>query len=142
MTFQNQLRDAFAEACCHAHLPVRIEMGSGLTPDHSHSCPADVFVAGWERGKPKPTSTWQMKKRAKSEVGHVFPLSWEYMVIGVEKKGHIFLLGISPGYCFFTTQVESYFRPLWAFKPNLDEGYCKSHSSQSFSANRTDYLST
>ena len=28
------------------------EMGSGLTPDHSHSCPADVLVAGWERGKP------------------------------------------------------------------------------------------
>ena len=28
------------------------EMGSGLTPDHNHSCPADVLVAGWERGKP------------------------------------------------------------------------------------------
>ena len=27
-------------------------MGSGLTPDHSHSCPADVLVEGWERGKP------------------------------------------------------------------------------------------
>ena len=23
-------------------------MGSGLTPDHSHSRPADVLVAGWE----------------------------------------------------------------------------------------------
>ena len=43
---------AFAEACRSAHLPVRIEMGSGLTPDHSHSHPDDVLVAGWERGKP------------------------------------------------------------------------------------------
>ena len=30
----------------------RIEMGSGLTPDHNHSHPADVLVEGWERGKP------------------------------------------------------------------------------------------
>ena len=45
----NQLRDVVAEACRHAHL---IEMGSGLTPDHNHSRPADVFVEGWERGKP------------------------------------------------------------------------------------------
>ena len=52
MTCHNQLRDEFAEACRRAHLPVRIEMGSGLTPDHSHSHPADVLVAGWERGKP------------------------------------------------------------------------------------------
>ena len=28
------------------------EMGSGLTPDHNHSRPADVLVEGWERGKP------------------------------------------------------------------------------------------
>ena len=27
-------------------------MGSGLTPDHNHSRPADVLVEGWERGKP------------------------------------------------------------------------------------------
>ena len=33
----NQLRDVFAEACHCAHCPVRIEMGSGLTPDHNHS---------------------------------------------------------------------------------------------------------
>ena len=52
VTRHNQLRDAFSEACHRAHLPVRIEMGSGLTPDHSHSRPVDVLVAGWERGKP------------------------------------------------------------------------------------------
>ena len=28
-------------------------MGSGLTPDHNHSRPADVLVEGWERGKPE-----------------------------------------------------------------------------------------
>ena len=27
-------------------------MGSGLTPDHNHSHPADVLIEGWERGKP------------------------------------------------------------------------------------------
>ena len=52
MIWHNQLRDVFAEACHRAHFPVRIEMGSGLTPDHNHSRPADVLVEGWERGKP------------------------------------------------------------------------------------------
>ena len=42
----NQLRDTFAEACHHAHFAVRIEMGSGLTPDHNHSRPADVLDGG------------------------------------------------------------------------------------------------
>ena len=27
-------------------------MGSGFTPDHNHSHPADVLIEGWERGKP------------------------------------------------------------------------------------------
>ena len=42
----NKLRDVFAEACCCAYFPMRIEMGSGLTPDHNHSRPADVLVEG------------------------------------------------------------------------------------------------
>ena len=45
----NQLRDVLTEACHRAHFDVRIEMGSGLTPDHNHSCPADVLVERWER---------------------------------------------------------------------------------------------
>ena len=44
-----EVRDVFAEAYRRR---VRIEMGSGLTPDHNHSRPADVLVEGWERGKP------------------------------------------------------------------------------------------
>ena len=46
VTHHNQLRDVFQK---HVLVPisVRIEMGSGLTPDHSHSCPADVLIAGW-----------------------------------------------------------------------------------------------
>ena len=51
MIRHNYLRDVFAEACRHAHFPVRIEMGNGLTPDHNHSRPADVLVEEWERGK-------------------------------------------------------------------------------------------
>ena len=35
--WRNQLKDVFAEACRRAHFPVRIEMGSELTPDHNHS---------------------------------------------------------------------------------------------------------
>ena len=27
-------------------------MGSGHTPDHNNTCPADVLVEGWEREKP------------------------------------------------------------------------------------------
>ena len=38
------MRDVFAEAC------LKIEMGSGLIPDHNHSRPADVLVERWERG--------------------------------------------------------------------------------------------
>eukprot|EP00731_Ephydatia_muelleri_P005623 Em0002g1799a len=37
----------------HHAVSLRIEMGSGLTPDHNHSHPADVLVEGWERGKPE-----------------------------------------------------------------------------------------
>ena len=35
----------------HMHLEVRVELGSGLTPDLSHTRPADVLVLNWERGK-------------------------------------------------------------------------------------------
>ena len=30
---------------------MRVESGSGLTPDLSHTRPADVLVLNWERGK-------------------------------------------------------------------------------------------
>ena len=39
------------EFCHRAHLGVRVESGSGLTPDLSHTQPADVLVLNWERGK-------------------------------------------------------------------------------------------
>ena len=45
VTQHNRLRDVFAEV---SYFPVRIEMGSGLTPDHNHSHPPDVLVEGWE----------------------------------------------------------------------------------------------
>ena len=38
----NLLRDVFADSCCLAHLPVKLEVGNNLTPDHDHSRPADV----------------------------------------------------------------------------------------------------
>ena len=39
------------EFCHRAHLGVRVESGSGITPDLSHTRPADVLVLNWERGK-------------------------------------------------------------------------------------------
>ena len=40
------------EACRRAHLSVKVEAGSNLTLDHSHSCPADILVPNWSVGKP------------------------------------------------------------------------------------------
>ena len=41
----------FIEFCHPAHLGVRVELARGLTPDLSHTWPADVLVLDWERGK-------------------------------------------------------------------------------------------
>ena len=48
ITHHNHL---FVEFCHRAHLGVRVESGSGLTPDLSHTWPEDVLVLSWERGK-------------------------------------------------------------------------------------------
>ena len=46
----NHLHDVVVDFCRRAHLSVSIEKGHGLTRDHSHSRPADVLIAGWDRG--------------------------------------------------------------------------------------------
>ena len=51
LTRHNHLRNVFVEFCHHAHLRERVESGSSLTPDLSHTWPADVLVLNWERGK-------------------------------------------------------------------------------------------
>ena len=51
VTCHNHLRNVLVEFCHRAHLGVRVESGSGLTPDLSHTLPADVLVINWERGK-------------------------------------------------------------------------------------------
>ena len=48
----NHLRDVFVELCHQAHLRVKVEEGSGLTPDMSRTRPADVLVQNWVGGKP------------------------------------------------------------------------------------------
>ena len=48
----NHLRDTIANFCHRAHLSVKVEMGHGLSPSHSNSCPADILVQGWDRGRP------------------------------------------------------------------------------------------
>ena len=48
----NKLLDTLAEACRRVHLSVKVEAGSNLTRDHSHSCPADMLVPNWSVGKP------------------------------------------------------------------------------------------
>ncbi|KAL5474567.1 hypothetical protein EMCRGX_G026533 [Ephydatia muelleri] len=47
----NRLRDV-AELCRLAHLCVKVEAGNNLTPDHSHTRPADVLVQNWSSGRP------------------------------------------------------------------------------------------
>ena len=47
----NHLCDVFVDFCQQAHLSVSVEKGHGLTRDHSHTRPADVLIAGWDRGK-------------------------------------------------------------------------------------------
>eukprot|EP00731_Ephydatia_muelleri_P014233 Em0007g1543a len=47
----NHLRNVIVEFCHRAHLGVRVESGSGITPDLSRTRPADVLVLNWERGK-------------------------------------------------------------------------------------------
>ena len=48
----NHMRDVFVELCHQAHLKVKVEEGSGHTPDMSHTRPADVLVQNWVGGKP------------------------------------------------------------------------------------------
>ena len=47
----NRLRDILAETCRRAHFSVQLEAGCNLTPDHSHSRPADVLFSNWALGK-------------------------------------------------------------------------------------------
>ena len=48
----NHLRDAFVEFFYQAHTSVKLEGGSGLTPDLSYSRPADLLVRDWTQSKP------------------------------------------------------------------------------------------
>ena len=45
------LRDLMLEFCLRAHQVVRVEKGSGLTPDHSRTRPADILALDWDRGR-------------------------------------------------------------------------------------------
>eukprot|EP00731_Ephydatia_muelleri_P006382 Em0003g630a len=52
VTCHNRLRDEVFNLCCRAHLSVGGERGHGLTRDLAHTRPADILIAGWDRGKP------------------------------------------------------------------------------------------
>ena len=52
MARYNQVRYIFAAFGCRTHLLVKVEVGYGLSTGHVNSCPADVLVLGWDRGKP------------------------------------------------------------------------------------------
>ena len=52
VTRHNKLQDTLAETCRRAHLNVKVEAGSNLTHDHSHTRPADILVPNWSLGKP------------------------------------------------------------------------------------------
>ena len=46
------MRDVLADFFRRAHLSVAVEKGHGLTRDHNRQRPADLFVTGWDRGRP------------------------------------------------------------------------------------------
>ena len=48
----NHLHNVLVETCRRAHLSVKVEMGSNLTSDHDHSCPADILLPKRVLGKP------------------------------------------------------------------------------------------
>ena len=48
----NRLRDEIFDLCRRAHLNVSVERSHGLTRDLDHTRPADILIAGWDRGKP------------------------------------------------------------------------------------------
>ena len=48
----NRLRATLVETCHRAHLSVKVEAGSNLSKDHSHTRPADILVPNWSVGKP------------------------------------------------------------------------------------------
>ena len=52
VTCHKHLHNVLAETCHKAHLSMKVEMGSNLTPDHDHSCPADILLPNWALGKP------------------------------------------------------------------------------------------
>ena len=51
-TCHNKLHNTLTETCRRTHLSVKVEAGSNLTKDHSHTCPADILVPNWSWGKP------------------------------------------------------------------------------------------
>ena len=154
-----QLSDLSAETCHRAHFPVRIEMvGSGPTPDHSHSSPANVLVEGWEREKPaafkRSISGWGWSGGWGSSSGCRNPqaqskwqeLGWVCVPIAVETYGNLGQEAKETfsrlASCLATDSSQPYCRSLWTLKSNLDEGHCKRHSNQSLPANRAAYLRT
>ena len=52
VTRHNKLRDTLTETCHRAHLSIKVEAGSNLSKDHSHTRPADILVPNWSLGKP------------------------------------------------------------------------------------------
>ena len=52
VTRHNRLRDEVFDLFRRAHLSVSVERGHGLTRDLAHTRPADILIAGWDRGKP------------------------------------------------------------------------------------------
>ena len=95
----NHLRDLMLEFCRHAHQVVRVEKGSGLTPDHSCTRPADILALDWDR-----------ERHATFDVTVITPLSVSILPeasMSVAGQGRI-LTVVGPG------QLA-----LWAPSPNV-----------------------
>ena len=120
VTRHNKLRDTLAETCRRAHLSVKVEAGSNLSKDHSHTCPADILVPNWSLGKPaafdlsvmsplnsnilkrdseqvrlpelpRKGSMKKMMPNARNKGGFASPWWLRHMVLGGQKQWSLFL---------------------------------------------------
>ncbi|KAL5516235.1 hypothetical protein EMCRGX_G001518 [Ephydatia muelleri] len=118
------MRDEIFDLCRRAHLSVRLEKGNGLTRDLDHTRPADILIAGWDRGKPVShvTKLVQQSLQQRPVSGSYTPMdlnarsytlvlhsigSRDVWKLGQRVPGYHLQAGISPGHLPAIPQVIS-----------------------------------
>ena len=101
-THHNHLRSVFFYFCHCAHLGVRVNSGSGLTPDLIHTQPADVPVLNWERGK---HAAFDITVNVRAELGLYPTCGGDLWELGKRGPNYFLLPGFSHGHHHFFSQM-------------------------------------